>query len=331
MAGAQGQAGTDISVPEEYREIATICKATEIEIGGKKVIGIADARTLHKGLGVKTRVLAWFSDKVLKNSEFSRGIDYENVTESDYRNFGNQKLKRNGGDRRSIPYRLTLNAAKRVAMAAHSETGALVRGYFIWCETQFLAGTIPQAPGGDGIIALRARLADFMAAYERDRMTADENFETLMRKITDRNAEADNAGSLTKDWFLSVDYLNGAYHERIKVDRKGRKNLASVVTARLFAWSIRNGIEIRPSVGTPIRPMFHISAVDGWMTHGDGQEIIDRHLLPQKEREIDEIKKKRDAEAYQRAVKKAEQNTSDEAKSNQKVMPFPHVVPKNTP
>lgn len=141
MLETRGPDGTWMVVPEDYAELAIICRATDIEIGGRKVVGIADARTLHQGLGVKTAFKDWLRRKIDDNPEFIDGTHYEI---SDRSNLSNQKMKQNGGDRRSILCRLTLDAAKRVAMAEHNEKGALVRGYFIWTEAQLLA--VRQAP-----------------------------------------------------------------------------------------------------------------------------------------------------------------------------------------
>lgn len=131
-----------LTVPEEYRDIAAICTATEIEIGGNKVIGIADLRTLHKGLGVRTGFPDWLKRRVVQSSEFEEGVDHELWTDADneHSDLSVRSSKQRNGGRRPGTARLTLTAAKRLAMAEHNEVGANVRGYFIWAETQLLAG-----------------------------------------------------------------------------------------------------------------------------------------------------------------------------------------------
>jgi hypothetical protein len=47
------------NLPAEFVEISTICKATEVVIGGRTVIGIADARDLHAGLKVGRDYTTW--------------------------------------------------------------------------------------------------------------------------------------------------------------------------------------------------------------------------------------------------------------------------------
>lgn len=118
------------NLPVEYREIATICAATDVEIGGRTVLGIADARTLHQGLGVRTEFRHWLKRRVTENPEFKADVDYDILPVKN----DQQDSSGDWGGSNAIICRLTLNAAKRIAMAEHNEKGAMVRGYFIWCE-----------------------------------------------------------------------------------------------------------------------------------------------------------------------------------------------------
>jgi phage anti-repressor protein len=137
MSDAKPQS-KEVAIPEEYREIAAICTATEIEIGGKKVMGIADLRALHSGLKVNTAFDRWIKRRLVDNPEFVAGQDYEKVQEGFSPN-----LEKTKGGRPGHLYRGTLDTGKRLGLAEHNENGAMVRGYFIWAETQFLAGKGP--------------------------------------------------------------------------------------------------------------------------------------------------------------------------------------------
>jgi anti-repressor protein len=64
------------NLPAEFVEISTICKATEVVIGGRTVMGIADARNLHEGLGVGRVFRAWIEGRI-EQYEFREGVDFE--------------------------------------------------------------------------------------------------------------------------------------------------------------------------------------------------------------------------------------------------------------
>lgn len=65
-----------IALPAEFAEVASICTATEVEIGGRSVLGIEDARTLHAGLGVGRDYTNWIKGRIAKYG-FKEGEDYE--------------------------------------------------------------------------------------------------------------------------------------------------------------------------------------------------------------------------------------------------------------
>ena len=119
-----------IVVPAEFAEISQICTATEIEIGGRTVFGIADARDLYAGLKVGRDYTTWLKGRIAEYG-FREGADYEMFDPPDR---GNQSGR--GGDRRSQVYRLTLPMAKELAMVENNDQGRLVRRYFIWLEDQ---------------------------------------------------------------------------------------------------------------------------------------------------------------------------------------------------
>lgn len=111
-------------VPTEFQQVASICTATEIEIGGKAVLGVADHRDLHAGLGVRDKHSDWIKRRI-RDLGLKQGIDFQSFSE---------KSENPQGGAPSVIYRLTLDAAKTIAMAEKTDQGALVRRYFLWCE-----------------------------------------------------------------------------------------------------------------------------------------------------------------------------------------------------
>lgn len=139
-------------VPAEFQQVASICTATETEIGGETVIGIADHRDLHAGLGVKTPAKDWIKRRI-SDLGLVQGIDFE-IEEQKC-----SALTADGHARAVVAkvYRLTLDAAKTIAMAEKTAQGALVRRYFLWCEKQAFerAPALPDDLTSDPIILLR--------------------------------------------------------------------------------------------------------------------------------------------------------------------------------
>ncbi|QCG93917.1 hypothetical protein E6C67_08175 [Azospirillum sp. TSA2s] len=138
-------AGRDIAlIPEEFQEIATLCAATDVLIGGRTVIGVADARQLHAGLGVGRDFTTWVEGRISKYG-FREGIDFERVAAKEYCSpeLGSNKVARGGHN--AVTYRLTLDMAKELAMVENNEMGRLIRRYYIWLEE---ARTVP-APSFD--------------------------------------------------------------------------------------------------------------------------------------------------------------------------------------
>jgi anti-repressor protein len=119
------------TIPAEFAEISTICKATEVVIGGRTVIGIADARNLHAGLKVGRRYTTWIRDRIRKYG-FGGGADFEVF------NRNGQLIdfvaSQNGEADVEHVYRLTLDMAKELAMVENNDQGRMARRYFIWAE-----------------------------------------------------------------------------------------------------------------------------------------------------------------------------------------------------
>ncbi len=118
------------TIPPEFSEIAAICTATEVEIGGRQMFGIADARDLHAGLKVKRDYTTWMKDRIDRFG-FVEGEDFEVFTKS-----GENPL----GGRPAKEYTLSLDMAKELSMVENNEQGRLARRYFIWTEKQLHSG-----------------------------------------------------------------------------------------------------------------------------------------------------------------------------------------------
>jgi len=85
-----------------------------------------DARTLWRELGSRRDFSSWIKAKVINNPFFEENTDYILLIKS-----GEQDL--HGGHNRK-DYALTLETAKKVAMAEQTVKGNDVRDYFIECE-----------------------------------------------------------------------------------------------------------------------------------------------------------------------------------------------------
>jgi anti-repressor protein len=117
------------NLPAEFVEISTICKATEVVIGGRTVMGIADARDLHAGLKVGRDYTNWIKDRLAKYG-FAEGVDYE-ISQSP--NLATGKKSHTGGlSNEHLPP--DPDTAKELAMVENNEHGRTARRYFIWAE-----------------------------------------------------------------------------------------------------------------------------------------------------------------------------------------------------
>lgn len=112
------------AIPAEFAEIATICTAKEVDIGGQSVLGINDARALHTGLRVGRDYNNWIKQRITK---------YGFQPDADYQVFAGFGENPSGG-RPTRRYAITLDMAKELAMVENNEIGRLVRRYFIWLE-----------------------------------------------------------------------------------------------------------------------------------------------------------------------------------------------------
>lgn len=252
-----------IATPAEFAEIATICSATEIEIGGKAVLGISDARDLHAGLGVGRDYVTWIKSRIEKY-EFVEGVDYEQFGSPD---LGNQNPGR-GGDRRSVTYRLTLDTAKELAMVENNEAGRLARRYFIWAE-----GVARQlADGGAGrlqlssiVDAVMQRIGSRVGPLEAAVAAMEENLRIVANGY-------DPASSMVTNYQPMLKVLVGE-----GVSSKRRRQLSQKCSRRCARWMIDagRGSDLRVSRESG-RYLFHTDAVKVWLA-AEGRRLIREH------------------------------------------------------
>lgn len=149
---AHGDTAYPAGLPVEFRKVYTICKATEVVIGGRVTLGV-DAEELHRGLGVGRKWTDWIAD-MIRHYFFQEGKDF------DFRVLRNQDPGASGkwgGDRRSKACTLSLDCAKQITMAQRNPTGRLVRRYYLWCEDT-LARTARDQSSGD-LLTFREQLS----------------------------------------------------------------------------------------------------------------------------------------------------------------------------
>ncbi len=90
------------------------------EIHGEQ-IQLADARTLHRFLGIDARFNDWISRRITEYG-FQDGEDFYSA------------LSKSTGGRRSREYHITLDMAKELSMVERNDRGRQARRYFIECE-----------------------------------------------------------------------------------------------------------------------------------------------------------------------------------------------------
>jgi phage anti-repressor protein len=89
---------------------------------------VVDGRELHAKIGTKAEFRNWIKDR----------IGQLNFVENQHFEKYGQISSKPG--RPPVQYRLTLVAAKKIAMAEHTDAGGAVRDYFIECERIALTG-----------------------------------------------------------------------------------------------------------------------------------------------------------------------------------------------
>lgn len=180
-------------VPVEFQEVATLCAATEVLIGGRTVIGVADARDLHSGLGVGRDFTNWIKGRITKY-DFREGVDYE-ICQSP--NLATGEFGHTGGTPSSL-YRLTLHMAKELAMVENNDRGRLIRRYYIWLEETEQEGGGPlsaRTVGGimKGVVNKRIEPLE-TAVVETARQVQE-----LARRVNDLMLISDTRGAVARD------------------------------------------------------------------------------------------------------------------------------------
>ncbi|MFT9441024.1 MAG: antA/AntB antirepressor family protein [Acetobacter papayae] len=123
----------NLTIPAEFAEIAAICVASEMTIGGKVVLGV-EGRALHEGLKVGRAFRAWMPGRI-EEFGFVEGQDFETYDGLSRPNPDASKSR----PQKTKEYRLTLDMAKELSMVENNEKGRLARRYFIWREQQALS------------------------------------------------------------------------------------------------------------------------------------------------------------------------------------------------
>lgn len=123
----------NLPIPAEFVDIAAICVASEMTIGGKVVLGV-EGRSLHEGLKVGRAFRAWMPGRV-DEFGFIEGQDFETYDGLSRPNPDASKSRA----QKTKEYRLTLDMAKELSMVENNEKGRLARRYFIWREQQALS------------------------------------------------------------------------------------------------------------------------------------------------------------------------------------------------
>lgn len=189
-------------IPAEFAPIAHICKATEMEIGGRIVLGV-HGRDLYAGLQVKRDFTTWMKAR-LAQCGFREGVDFQTIDFIGPQN-GGVAEKVYPGVKVALDYRLTLHVAKHLAMLEKNERGQLARRYFIWCEEDRLRAM--EAPTGITAAMLKSdpRLMMEMLLHNTQRVieleettkTLEAEKETMAEDVKAFEVLTKSEGSLT--------------------------------------------------------------------------------------------------------------------------------------
>ena len=180
-----------------------IIKFDSISINGEEVNSV-DARTLHEALGSKQQFADWINAKVLNSSFFIENEDYILL-----RNSMKQKsnIGRGGSNRKD--YALSLDTAKKVAMAEQTARGEEVREYFLECEKKSQGRKSSKlseiAQDAKAVLDLELYVQDYLKTSEASKLEIihsvyeDFNLSTKRLPVYTRN---------TKPTFSAKDLLN---------------------------------------------------------------------------------------------------------------------------
>lgn len=256
----------NLTIPAEFAEIAAICVASEMTIGGKVVLGV-EGRALHEGLKVGRTFGAWMPGRVDKYG-FVAGQDFEtydglSVPKSESSKSQPQKTKE---------YRLTLDMAKELSMVENNEKGRLARRYFIWREQQALS-IQPSVSVAQMEQRIMQSLGGMMKGILNKQITP--KIEQLSQKV---------------DGVLAVRPVGVAVvtHRTAKrwLDHYGitkrPRGLVRRVSNALMRQSIRMGYTVSYTAEEEVRS-FHEVVANAYFTFGAGRHLLPKAVKGQKE------------------------------------------------
>ncbi len=145
------------------------------EEGGQQRVS---ARELWQGLESKRQFANWVKAKVLDNPFF--------IEDEDYFSF-NKSVKRGTGATTLKEYALTIDTAKKVAMAEQTPRGEVIRKYFIECEKKLKEIALPSYQIED-----RIERAQTWITEERERIALENKNAVLTRKVDNLSTALDN-------------------------------------------------------------------------------------------------------------------------------------------
>lgn len=243
------------TLPKEFSEISQLCIATDVVIGGQNVLGIADARNLHEGLGVGRDYTNWIKRRITRYG-FVEKVDYEV-----FANFGENPL----GGRPTNIYRITLDMAKELAMVENNEKGRLIRRYFIWCENQLRNQSKTLSPIQYGGIT-KSVVNKAVAILRKD-------FEKVYRDVEFLKTGFDPSAAFVTYYKPIIAVL-----KEKNVPQKGRRTLSCRCSGRIHRYLIRmdkaSMIQISRETG---RYIYHIDGISEWLGY-EGENIIRNHI-----------------------------------------------------
>lgn len=174
------------------------------------------ARTLHEFLGVGRDFSSWIKTRI-DQYQFIENEDYILVHPK-------RGIKKQGGDKRSIEYYLTLDMAKELCMVERNDKGKQARRYFIDCErklkerqTTLPTPAAPQLP------------ADLQKALDQTIFEQTNRAHTVIKQRLTDLAEAsikyhpNNYNAMFADWSLQC-----------QAAVVSRKDVSSVRNSALF-------------------------------------------------------------------------------------------------
>lgn len=255
----------NLPIPVEFAEIAAICVASEMTIGGKIVLGV-EGRALHEGLKVGRAFRAWMPGRI-EEFGFAEGQDFETYDGLSRPNPDTSKSR----PQKTKEYRLTLDMAKELSMVENNEKGRLARRYFIWREQQALVGSdhlTAQQTGG----IVKAGLGKL----KRELLSELKPIETQLAELSSRMDQAmssyDPSATFTTDYLPALEVLKDHH-----VLPKGRRALSANCSRMLKRYLIATdrGWMVRISRETG-RLIFHVDGIRDWLKV-EGAAVIKDH------------------------------------------------------